>query len=462
MPIDPSVFQNLHTFQDYDRANQEFLARKQAAQIENASKSNIYATQVLSAATATGDQNQYDNARRTLAGNGIDVSIWAPDVQTGAQQAQAARLAQSPLGSLLNAGLKAESNGIAATQAMGSVTSGQQLDPLSQSLMGGLGLNMVKGATPQPATQPARSPVVNQVQAGTPAGNQAINDLYGDNQPPPPSVMPSAAPVPSQPVTLTQNGAPVNDNPPPQASASVASQAIPKFSPRPQRPDETNQAYSSAIQRDFEDYKADPNYLAAAARASELGKAEGTATENAIKSEETAGRLQPNFQALRNINNDVPDSTWGIPAEAKAWGSQANPFGDHKSAQAFDAWKMVNEQQTLNALGQLVAGGQIRSNRQIVKMLETGNFVPSGLAAPERLMLINTLENESKNQAISAGNIASRLNGGQAQPYVQTIAPGSTGAPNTPKLGTTMQGTDGSYLFNGGDPSDKNNWKKVK
>lgn len=37
-----------------------------------------------------------------------------------------------------------------------------------------------------------------------------------------------------------------------------------------------------------------------------------------------------------------------------------------------------------------------------------------------------------------------------------------TVTPNVPKMGQTMQGTDGVYLFNGGDPAKPESWKKVR
>lgn len=434
MAIDPNVFNNIKQFADYNRADQAFQLQKatqeqalQSGGIDAASKANVYATQVLSAATATGDQGAYDQAKQTLQQNGVDTSTWAPDVATGAQQAQAARLAQSPYGTIFNAQQKVIANNIAGAGVMGT-TNNSFTQPVPS-------LNPVNGQisiTPQIAQQaPAQASSAPAPQGQTPSAAMVGNNAV---------MAPADKAAATQDVFNPTPAAPVNL--PGASDQRAAPVQAPNFSFRAQVPGETLAAYKDAQQQAFEQYKASPQYLQTAAIAGDTGKAISDANVNAIKSDESAKRLQPNFDNLRSVNNDVPDNSYGIPASIKAYASSTGITGDGgKAAEALDQWKMVNEQQTLTALGQLVSGGQIKSNRQIVKMLETGNFVPENLQPAERLKLIDVLENESKNQATSAGNIAARLQGGEAQPYVSTSPQSAT--PSGLPPGSVQYGTSG-------------------
>lgn len=425
MPLNTDIYSQLKTFPDYQRADQAFQLQRatqlqalQTGGIDAASKSNILGTQLVSAAT---DQTSYDAAKQRAATLGIDMSNWAPDYATGAQQAQQARLAQSPLGSLISAGSKLTANDLSAVQTYGSMEAAMKAGYKPEGVnLPGFGISGTSpAASPAPAP-PAPSAAPAPMNAPLPTGQPdnvpakypptpqgaagAVTDVFGS----------SPAPAPLKPI-------------PAQLPASSA-----KFNPPAQNAGESITAYNQRVQQAFEAYKSDPSYVASQSAATETGKNIATANMEAIRSSETANRLKPNFDALRAVNNDVPDGTWGISPEVKAWASAANPYGDHKASAAMAAWNMVNEQQVLNALGQLVSGGQIKSNRQIAKMLETGNFVPADIDANDRLTLINTLEKESANQATSAGNISSRLQGGATQPYVPTMPQGGVGQSAAP------------------------------
>lgn len=119
MPVDSSVFNNIHSFQDYNMANQDFLARQQAANIAAQQQSSVLKGQALYAAAQTGDQGTYSAALQKLSQNGIDVSDVPQDVATGTKYAEGLRQAQSPLGTLLNAASKLDANQIAANTAAG-------------------------------------------------------------------------------------------------------------------------------------------------------------------------------------------------------------------------------------------------------------------------------------------------------------------------------------------------------
>lgn len=454
MPVDPNVFNNIKNYQDYANAQQDFDLRKAVAQqqlqsggIDAATKQNILATQLLSAAT---DQPSYDAAKAKLAQVGIDSSQFAPDFATGAQQVSQARLAQSPLGTLFGAQQKIISNNIAGTAAMGSTTGAAQsgfLQPVPS-----IGPNGQITITPQVVQSP-----------------QAAVSQLPNNVPAAPGQLPRGVDTPTQTPAVGVSAAPASLDGVLAASQTPAA-PIASFSPPAQQAGETISAYNQRVQQAFEQYKASPAYLTASGAASATGKAEADANVDAIKSDQINQRLQPNFQALRNINDQLPDNAYGIPPSVKEWLSSANPLGDQQWANAGGLWKAVNEQQVLSALGQLVAGGQIRSNKQIASMLQTGNFVPENIPADGRMLLINTLANESKNQAVSAGNIAAQLNGGQIQPYQPTVP--ATGvvhastmspsaaqnlpmwAPNNPALAAAPSGTQ--FLGSDGNLRTKN------
>lgn len=446
MALDTNVFDKIKTFADYQKAEQDFQMRKALAQqqlqsggIDAATKSNIYATQVLSGALA-GGQPAYDQAKQGLQQMGIDTSNWAPDVETGAQQAQAARLAQSPLGSLLNAGLKAESNGIAATAAMGSTQGGAQLDPLSASLVGKIAPAFGGQNTPQSSVSPMQStatpisrPEMQPAQQAT-----AMNELYGD--------------APAQPVVSQQQPASAKFNPPTQAQG------------------ETNQAYNQRIQTAFEAYKADPALLAENKKndtsAGKQGEAIGDATKTLNIMQSNLPQVLQRFQDMR------------AAASKAGYGSGYNNEGDgflqnmqnNFSSETSDANAVLKQraaQGILPELGPQLAQAGIRGN----KFLETIATSASGLdlnAPPSaKLKAIDGLENTYINN-LKATAAQLRANGqqapsdaeidatasqikktsGQSSPAPQTALKNGAIADN-PQTGESMVYMDGA-------------WKKLK
>lgn len=413
MPLDTSVFDKIRTFPDYNKAEQDFQLRRQlAAQqlqsggIDAASKANIYATQVLSAATATGDQGAYDTAKQHLAQNGIDVSTWAPDVASGAQQAQAARLAQSPLGSLLNAGLKAESNTIAGTQAMGNSGAGLAIAPLSSALLGGNALGLVPSGGAKPSapsvgtisTNPAPSQKRIMPQ---PDQNAAIKELYPDD-------------APAQPVILS------NDTQ--QPTIQTASPNT-RFSPPKQDTGETNQAYNQRVQTAFEAYKADPDYIAKTEKIKKKAELAATNEENAVHSQEMTQRLNQNLDALEKLVPDLPSSDLIDPA-TKAYIGKRNPLSDKKAATAYSQFQEINQQQMINGLSELVKSGQIRGNQFIEKIISRGYMINPDDPKEAQIADIKNLKAELANINTSAQNIA-----GAKEPY-QAIPVNTSAQPN--------------------------------
>lgn len=124
MAVDPSVIMGGVTPNSGQAIRQATADRAalDASGVETVSKQNILATQMLSAAAGTNDQGMWDRTRQSLAQHGIDISNIPADVAQGAAWAQAGRLAQSPLGSLLNTATKLDANQIAANNAAGNAT----------------------------------------------------------------------------------------------------------------------------------------------------------------------------------------------------------------------------------------------------------------------------------------------------------------------------------------------------
>lgn len=436
MPIDASVFDKIRNYSDYAQAQQDFEMRKAAAAqqlqtggIDAASKANIYKTQLLSGAAA-GGQEAYDKARTTLQTQGIDTSEFAPDVGTAGQQLQAARLAQSPLGTLMNTGLKMDSNNIALAGLTGQLPGGSAVPALLSNQMPGIAAANPRTITPaQARALPAKGIMPN----GQP-----------DNV-----VIPAGASAPPAPANLDTL---VNSAAPP----APAMAPTPKFTPPFKDPGETLAAYNARVQQAFEAYKSDPGTMIAQENAKETGKVDAQNMIAAKKAQELTDRLRKNLEAMRTLNPDVP-SGGIIPASAKAYLSQAgaaNGIGKGTGAIAADQWDQINNQQIISEIQQFVASGgaNTRINQTLDRMIRAASGIDKNALPSSREAQIKNALAEIENKNVSAGNIA----GGNA-PYqdipVQTSAP---------KPGMTQQGTDGTYMFNGGDPSVQSNWKKVK
>lgn len=426
--VDFQGYNTSNKFLDYQRADQEFqLKRQLAAQqiqsggIDAMTKANMYKTQLLSGAAA-GGQPAYDQARATLQSQGIDTSEFAPDVETATTQLQQARLAQSPLGSLLGLGMKAEGNLNQAAGLTGNIGTAASIDPLSASIAARVaGMQGGQPAAPPQATAPSKmltQPEQNNVvQAMT-----GFDNLANQNAQPAPA--PSAAPAPPVPMS---------------------------FNPPTQNPGETIAAYNQRVQQGFDAFKSNPDYIQQVKKSEKAGEIAATNEESAKQATEMTGRLAQNLDALEKLVPDLPSSDLIDPA-TKAYIGKRNPLSDKKASTAYSQFQEINQQQMINGLSELVKSGQIRGNQFIEKIISRGYMINPDDPKEAQLADIKNLKAELGNIKTSALNIA-----GDNKPY-QPI-PVKTSAPQP---GTTMQGTDGIYFFNGGDPTDQNNWKKVR
>lgn len=388
MAVDLSGFGNLKTVDDYNKVNDMFLAQKAAAQLAQQtgqqdlqSKKNIYATQVLSAATAPAsfdasgnpiyDQNAYNGALQHLAQQGVDVSTFSPDVTAAAQQVHAARLAQSPLSGLLNAAGKMDTNNITAAIAGGNVPSNP--NAIQQAVLGG-GPVVHKPAVQSQATPGVPTPNATQVaQAiGTPA-----------------TITPGqfSTPQPSVDVPLQSRGAPNPDDYKDPTKTLAANQA----------------AFSQAM----DVYKSSPEYMKDSKKADSLGTEEGTRLGDAQKA---LGVMMGNAPAVVSRTNGIikfsPDASSGLGVNPEGGGMYP----------AFDN----------SSLGQKLFPKSSEANTQLQKLAAQGAFPEIAAALSNSSMkgnkFLETLMNNglSINMQTPADVKASQAQANLAQ-YIQSV-----------------------------------------
>ncbi len=373
-----NIFQNLRTMDDYTRATQEFEAKKAAAKqalqsgnLESLSKKNAYATQILSGATATGNQANYDAARQHLVENGIDITPWAPDIATGTKQAQAARLALSPLGSLLNAGLKQESNDIARAGLTGVL-------PTQGMNIGGVPIGNIMGGMQQPnSPQPTNNGWNNPDSVQPPINNTVTGQSL------PPQKNGSMYPAEAAAAQL--------DNVPQNAPQEV------KFTPPSPIPNETRQAYNDRVNQAFAQYKESPEAVrqhgTASAAAGEVGKAIGDAQKTSSIMRSNLPAVLQRFENMRKASEQAGFGTGNNETGTGYLQEFHKNFRESPTAEANATLQQYAAQGILPELGPQLAQAGVRGN----KFLETIASSASGLdlsANPaSKQKIVNGLEN---------------------------------------------------------------------
>lgn len=395
--------QAARSYGDINNEHQLQLLQQGLLKTQGLSGANIYATQVLSGAVP-GGQEAYDAARQHLAGQGIDVSNWAPDVQIGAQQAQAARLAQAPLFPLLNMATKFDTNNNAAAIAGGNIPS-----------------------NPNAVAQALLSQGINAITPGASA-------LFPQN--------PAAAIAPQIPQN-SQMSAPAQAPTPVPAGTTDA--AIGRFSnvsaPPIKEPGETLEAYKSRVEL----WKSDPGYQGAVEAAKVQGAEEVKQSAQAANAHETLGKLQENINGLRQIvqSGDMPQARFGIPAKNYAYLSQN--FGGKQWAKAFNQWEQLGSAQSLNELQQLTNSGQIRGSQKLIGLIKEASTVPADASDESKMQLLDNINNELKNVSVSSANVAATTTGSPKQSY-NPINTNSQAAPSI-KNGMTATGPNGKRII---------------
>lgn len=431
MPIDPNVFDKIKTFGDYQKADQAFQLQKSLQQqalqtggLDQQAKQLSLVGQIVGNNSI--DQDSYDRARQVANSQGLDVSAlpdqFNPDVVNRLRFAGATPTAQ------LSAMLQQNQMALRAGTATGNI--------------GAYGYGSGLGGLPSQNNPQAPAPQTDIAGTAPQAGNknmtpdqqaQAMRDLYPqDNSP-----APSPANTPAAPVST------------------------PQFSFRPQNQGETIDAYKAAQQQAFDQFKLNNagQIKQTEAAGSETGKLTVENSEMAKKADELTKRLEMNLNAMMQLNPNVP-STGFIPGSWKAAGDQAlsaNGFGSGDTAKAANQWDQINNQQILSEIQQFIASGgaNTRTNQTLERIVRAASGINRNDLPASREAQINNALAEIKNKNVSAQNLAG---GNEAYSAVPVV----TSQPNTPKPGDTLQGTDGAYLFNGGDPSQQSNWKKIK
>lgn len=427
----------------------------QAGQLDQASKANIYATQVISAATSTGNQQLYDSAKAHLQQMGIDPSPWAPDVATAKEQAQAARLAQSPLGPLINAATKLDANQIAANTAAGKSTGNPNANTMA--LMPGAINSVVPGAgglyTPQ-----------------APAGGPSTLPPPLPGATPPAQGQPAAAPsaqVGGLPLQVAPSAQPID------ANGSTANQ----FVAPPRDPSQTQAAYQQSVSDARAAWEASPAVKAAQTSATKTADVTGGEAGEALKlynkMSSSLPMISDRFSKMRAATNDA---SYGLAEMTGVGPALANTaMGSQKTADANAMLDQAGSQQILGELGPMLAQSGARAN----KFLETISAAASGYnkAAPPatKQLIINGLEDNylatlktNADEARAAGQPVPPAAEIDAQiAAIKAQRPPVDGAPATAAAPVYNPGqildspTLGKVVFKGGDPTDKSNYIPV-
>lgn len=439
----------------------------------NNMQDNIYATQVLSAATAPIGQDEtgqpvynqplYDSAKDHLESQGIDTSMWAPDAATGAKQANAAKWAQSNYGALMNFGVKEQANQIAAgaqtnnpspaNSAMKGIIPGMPGTGPLPVIPNASGSAAPTAAVPRVTTPAALAPPTLPGAGAAPTGRTGLTPTGAHPMQQGAAVPPAN---PSDPVVqgfqqaqadqqgkLAQNGQIADNNvaPTPAAQGTAPAGAAaapgqeniaapPAVPPMPKPPviapyDPTKETYAGyqgdvadarqQYTQQMEAWKADPQVIAAQKNAEAAGAIAGAEPEKAAAAQELVGRINQNLDAMAKANPNVPQSQWGLPADMQAYVSQN--FGDQTAANAYNSFTKVNKAQVLNGIQELVQSGSIRNSKALITLVGQVNAIDENASPPSRALQIDQVRTEIANLATSAQNINSRLNGGTIQPY---------------------------------------------
>lgn len=417
-----------------------------AGNLANASAGNIYATQVLSAATATGNQQTYDGAKAHLAAMGLDMSPWAADIKTGSEQANAARLAQSPLGSLLNAASRMDSNSNSATIAGGTVPA----DPNAHAH------SLIRGALVQQYGEPAGA-LYDKHTAPAPAQGAASPGLSLPAGGGAPAPAPAAIPADGGGSALPQVSD-IQGRDPGYMSNMPPSRSDKKYQDSSMTATQRNELY----QADLNAWKELPSTKRAQKKEEKLGDTAAGNVEAANKAQELTDRLTKNLNAMLQLNDSTPQSGF-IPASAKAYlsrGLQANGLGTGEDAQAYEQWNQIDNQQVLSEIQQFIAAGgaNTRVNQTLERIAKAASHISAEGSPATRKSLITNALAELQNKNIGAKNLVNADEGNASQEYtnIPVTTPGF-------KPGQIFNSpSKGKVVFTGGDPTDENNYRKVK
>lgn len=399
MPLDVNVFDKIRSFADYQRAEDEFQLRKQAAEAQ------ILTAQAALRKAGEVDADKLGETAFLKAAQGMELTP---------QETAALKYidAKQP------------------TNVFNPVTGVMETKP---SLLDRAGLQ--GGVTPPRATPTAPPPTVPQ----PPKPAQFRYSDFSPENPPPASIN---EPAPSQPVQLTgDNGQPIQDSPTP-----------------------TEVTANAAMEKELAAARGNPKL-----QQSIREKYAGSKTPDKIFSGENT--LRDEFNTITKDFRSVQDA-WN-----KIQTVSDTPAGDlsliYSTAKLNDPGSVVRE---ADFILQAKAGNFGDRIQNMVNGVLTGNR----LTPTQKQNLIAEAGLQYKAQKQSNDKVIANYKGiaerngfnvknvipDYSQPDVAYKPPQTTQAPQAPKTaprkGEIRSGVDGNYLFNGGDPADRNNWKKVK
>lgn len=421
MPVDPSVFNNVKTYQDYK--NQQDAVDLQRAQvgaalgtanIDNLTKQNVLKGQYLSAAAGTGNQETWDATKNKLGALGIDTSDIPSDVTNGAKYADALKIAQSSYGALINGGTK-----------LAGVT----------GVIPGALANLVGGAAP--ATQ--QSANTQPIQA--PAGATAA--------PAPVSVNPvNASDLGSDP-TIVRAVSQVPNAVRPAVSVPTQTQiTMPTKSPT-----ETIDAY-----------KLRPDVIAAQEQAKQQGQIDAKRGAQALETSDMSGLFNKVAKTASTFNGGALGSVTDAVTNAANVSTNSNinraGFKADVSNLAMAMFRNMSATgRVTRAEGNYILHALPNENDSNGVMIETANNHNQFYND----WMVKRGYDPSSGQKLQPGeqpNLVPQVD----NPFKDAVNSNQT-APSSAsdyKAGMMKTSPTGIYLFNGGDPTDQKNWKKIK
>lgn len=428
--LDTNVFDKIKSVQDYSRAADDFQLRKQLAQqqvltggIDAASKANIYSTQLLSGAAA-GGQGAYDQARQHLQSQGIDTSQYAPDVQTAAQQLQAARLAQSPLGTLVNAAGQIDTRNLAYGTASGTLPNDPNAVVKQVLTGGGFGVGApapqsqhAPAAMPPPAVTPLQPVDGGGVVANpTPQNptNAGMDMSINSNSVSPEAEWRSANGVQNpQPTVQPQTNVPQTagvGTPLTQAAVTPTS-----FTFRKQLPTETVAAYKTAQDAAFQQHQSLPETKAADAAATAAGSKTGENLADAVKTlNVTQANLPAALKRFQDIRDEATNASSGmfVSDDMDGYAQQLarTSLGSDTTSQANALIKQHTAQGILPELGPQLASAGVKGNKFLEGISNSASGLNLADKPQDKIAVVNGLENQYVAQMKSSAAVA-RANG---------------------------------------------------
>jgi hypothetical protein len=456
--LQPGAFQSLRDDQVQNTLENQGI---QAKNIANQQAASMYGIQALTGAAATGNQDLWNAAKQHVAALGMDTSGLADDVQTGGQQVEAIRQAQynsNPMVAALGLGIKAQQAAATAAGVNGTMAPTGPINPVTGGPLNLSGAipGVAAGAaqppqatpTPQPtATQVTPTSALPQVDASPRNPGMALPATQGT-----PQAAPATTPAAATPSTVD-----------PDILSAARMRAINQIGPlTPNANPKTQMEWNTQI-NDL--VNKDPAVMAAQAQASsagsETGKEQALDAEDALKVQNLKDRLAKNLTALSSLNASTPE---GPAAGLKAGLSKlAGDLGvtNGTASTGYDQWNQIDSQQVLSEAQTFAAANPgSKISQQLLKIAQqVASIDPNSLRATRQAEINNSLA-ELNNKAITTQNLSAAHTGQPQQPYqnIPVTAPGQSAY--TP--GVLKQGTDGTYAFMGGDPTQQASWKKVQ